>query len=1526
MKINKIMLVFVAIFLMVGIFVSADMPNPTITDNSEWKVIHTTDYEYTPYIANLKDKKTTLGLIPNNGICPSETRQLYDRENNLILDDKNKPITLKCESSKCSELNCYSISLTNVQAVNIDDYVKIGLESTTYEWIKDILYIYNTDTYNVNGFEIEIYTDEIKIESPDIKWIEDNPIDNKIVFYPNLSNIVYPLEDVSFKVNDFIIPKERRRINPYFSVITNWVLDFSTFENKNEVINKTIETIYGEDEFGFQEILGYFIFYGGLIWNLDPVMNLIYDGASDIVFTNITEGSAKGARIDTPVLFMDFNKPPEDLTKGNYINGTEDYVQDNSVYNNYGDIGNLILDGQWVSGNYSGGLEFDGVDDRVDSGNGAPLDDIGNGDFSLSFWMKSKDTTPNSYGMLFSKGLFFTSSLTQNRLFLWFFGVNVAFSVNTQPFDTNWNHIVLVIDRTTNLSTVYMNTIKDSVEIDISSVAFDVSNAQAVAWGARYDGFLPYEGLIDEARIYNRTLNTTEITSLYSSNIVLNSTGLVSHWALNETSGLVAEDTVGVNNGTLTGYSTHNPTYNSSCTAFTGSGGCYEFDGVDDYIEATVTQDKNTTVLWFKNSTGSWTHGVWLSNGTNYTNGVVGNPSNYPIYISGNTIQIGKTGSSNYFNGSLDNIQIWDRALSSDEISTLYSDYSSIGKYSKSGDFKSLVFYNQTSVFWNTTFSMADSDGSGVDLSDPNLVSYWKLDENYLDTMGLNNGTPFGTNNATGLSSDAMMFDGIDDRVDSGNGAPLDDIGNGDFSISFWMKSKDTVPLNSGHLFAKWDGTEGILFRSQATSNQLSLYYKKGAIVGANNFFSVSTTPFDTNWNHIVLVIDRTTDKAIVYMNTIKDATEMDISTLPADSSNAGNVAWGAIDDGTFPYEGALDEVMIYNDTLTANEIKELYKIGLSQHASTNISLSTRTAASYNLSDTGLVSQWSFNSDNNGTDEMNRNNGSCASSATCPTWGQDYGVVGGGYDFDGADDYVEVVNSGDFTLSSASDEMTISVWMKYEPGDQYQRLIGSPTNFEIVLFGSNGASAGIAMRFVDIAQRSSYVGSSIINAGQWYHVVGVKDGTNIYIYINGKSEGTSTSNNAIAGDGSKVFIGAYAPSVRPFKGTIDEVLIFNRSLSASEVSDLYNLETKYIEWNDWSSETLMNDDVTSITANYSNFFQFKALFDSNDTEVSSYLINHTVEFGDFEDTPPTISIIYPPNNSEFELYFVNISLNLSASDVSGIDSYWYSRDDGTTNYSLTSNTTWISWGELEGSYNYTIMACVNDTVSNSACNYTNINITVLRTSTSGAESGAVYITIEPEVKNLTIKLKPVYYNKGKTLSFIYSPTQEYDGISFEIIGRNLYNASRILNISIVNASPQIFKDSLPDTIESLRILQEKTLWESDIISLSEFKPGENITFMVEVEGFNEHSLEKSRGQDNVLITIGKIDKESINFLVRIGEIIWEDNPLAGLLVILAVIFTGGFTFWKYKGTEKFNKWREKVERRRIERKQEEEGF
>lgn len=210
------------------------------------------------------------------------------------------------------------------------------------------------------------------------------------------------------------------------------------------------------------------------------------------------------------------------------------------------------------------------------------------------------------------------------------------------------------------------------------------------------------------------------------------------------------------------------------------------------------------------------------------------------------------------------------------------------------------------------------------------LIGYWNLNDksgaSAEDSSGNgNDGTLEGTANPSwekGVSGTCLEFD-VDERVDMANPAPLDDIGLTHFSISFWMKSRDNTPFNEGCIFSKYvDVSNSIVIRSNGAVNQLNVFLEKtGTAVDAN----FNAAPFDTDWHHIVVLVDRTNDLILVYLDAVKDTIESDISSLAADITNTGRVSFGARDDGLVPYDGQLDELRIYSRLLNEEEIQFLY-------------------------------------------------------------------------------------------------------------------------------------------------------------------------------------------------------------------------------------------------------------------------------------------------------------------------------------------------------------------------------------------------------------------------------------------------------------------------------------------------------------------------------------------------------------------------------------------------------------------------
>jgi len=206
-----------------------------------------------------------------------------------------------------------------------------------------------------------------------------------------------------------------------------------------------------------------------------------------------------------------------------------------------------------------------------------------------------------------------------------------------------------------------------------------------------------------------------------------------------------------------------------------------------------------------------------------------------------------------------------------------------------------------------------------------------------------------------------------------------------------------------------------------------------------------------------------------------------------------------------------------------------------------------------------IVSYWKLDGDS--TDSADSNDGTI-SGATYTTSGK----INGCYSFDGSNDKITIGTPTNLDLSET--DYSISVWFYADTSSANRIIIGTD---------DGGAHSGIVLRFsssetvqfFQVIQGSSEGGfiygsitSSVLATG-WHHVVATKTSANgMILYIDGSSAGTDTSANAKADIGSYTrdwMIGA-RDSTSPFyfDDKIDEVGIWTRALSSTEVTSLYN--------------------------------------------------------------------------------------------------------------------------------------------------------------------------------------------------------------------------------------------------------------------------------------------------------------------------------------------------------------------------------
>ena len=177
------------------------------------------------------------------------------------------------------------------------------------------------------------------------------------------------------------------------------------------------------------------------------------------------------------------------------------------------------------------------------------------------------------------------------------------------------------------------------------------------------------------------------------------------------------------------------------------------------------------------------------------------------------------------------------------------------------------------------------------------------------------------------------------------------------------------------------------------------------------------------------------------------------------------------------------------------------------------------------------------------------------------------GEVGQAFAFDGIGSYVSIPDSA--ALDSFTTNITIELWLKsgqLTPNSDWKGIV-TKGNSSWRLQATSGAKT-VAFSASGASPSGDLSGTRTVNDGQWHHVAAVYDGSNMYIYVDGTLDVSQPATGAISQNNDPMCIGAnskaYVISCRCnelgyfFNGWVDEVSIYDRALSATEIQAIYN--------------------------------------------------------------------------------------------------------------------------------------------------------------------------------------------------------------------------------------------------------------------------------------------------------------------------------------------------------------------------------
>lgn len=364
-----------------------------------------------------------------------------------------------------------------------------------------------------------------------------------------------------------------------------------------------------------------------------------------------------------------------------------------------------------------------------------------------------------------------------------------------------------------------------------------------------------------------------------------------------------------------------------------------------------------------------------------------------------------------------------------------------------------------------------------------------------------------------------------------GDGTGQDYLG---YDGSFLVNKPYTIMVLEGRRSARNENyfTGGT---DQGGNANLILGYRNNATLTLAQFHNDLnvTVPGYTSQEFVISGFQNDGTNKYIYRDGIEKATQA-AGSLLVGYPNA------RIGGGFRTYEGDIAEVLIFDRALSAEEQNEVgfylenkYGLDTDYGARMHLRLEESTGA-----ETALDSApW-------GDDQSGVYEGT-------PTLGVT-GKVGNAMQFDGSDDYIDVVDGYDPTA------YTLEAWVK--PADTENHGI-------FVRTGNSGLSqhshelwiqgGKFEHRTHDGGSRIT-TGTTSVTADQWYHVVGTAiNGDVLRLFVNGVEEGAPAGLGTLWTGGTRWYVGHGPSGIGLFEGVIDEPAIYDFALSRGQIRDRY---------------------------------------------------------------------------------------------------------------------------------------------------------------------------------------------------------------------------------------------------------------------------------------------------------------------------------------------------------------------------------
>ncbi|NWF91108.1 MAG: putative Ig domain-containing protein, partial [Ignavibacteriaceae bacterium] len=212
------------------------------------------------------------------------------------------------------------------------------------------------------------------------------------------------------------------------------------------------------------------------------------------------------------------------------------------------------------------------------------------------------------------------------------------------------------------------------------------------------------------------------------------------------------------------------------------------------------------------------------------------------------------------------------------------------------------------------------------------MLNYWKLEETsgtvFVDNMGLNNASSADRPTAiTGIVGTGQRFNGTSDQMNAPRIAAYDFAANSSFTFETWIKHPIATPTTVEQVIGrKASENQTSIALAFDQSNNISFSVRSSS----GESFSVASTSdlFDDDWHHVVAVKDGSLNQLRIYVDGVLENTVSATYTSGFTSATAGiSIGWRGVGDERY-LNGRIDELAIYNTALNSVLITQHYNNG----------------------------------------------------------------------------------------------------------------------------------------------------------------------------------------------------------------------------------------------------------------------------------------------------------------------------------------------------------------------------------------------------------------------------------------------------------------------------------------------------------------------------------------------------------------------------------------------------------------------